>query len=123
MKYKKSTDFIPFKAGINKSVSMVLVAHNVVYCMDETYPASLSKNVHKILREELGFDGVIITDDLSMEGAKAFAENVDIAVLAINAGNDLLCTTDFQTQINSVITAVKNGVIKEERIDEKNENR
>ncbi len=112
------SDFIPFKAGINKSVSMVLVAHNVVYCMDETYPASLSKNVHKILREELGFDGVIITDDLSMEGAKAFAENVDIAVLAINAGNDLLCTTDFQTQINSVITAVKNGVIKEERIDE-----
>lgn len=112
------SDFIPFKAGINKGVSMVLVAHNVVYCMDETYPASLSENVHKILREELGFDGVIITDDLSMEGAKAFAKNEDIAVLAIKAGNDLLCTTDFQTQINSVINALRNGVIKEERIDE-----
>ena len=52
---------------------MVLVAHNVVSCMDDQVPASISLPVHNILRNELGFDGVIITDDLVMEGVRQFA--------------------------------------------------
>lgn len=114
----QTSDFLPFKAGVSAGADAVLVAHNVVYCMDSVYPASLSENVHKILREEIGFDGIIITDELSMSGVSAFASDADIAVLAVQAGNDLLCCTNFETQINAVINAVRDGRISENRIDE-----
>ena len=97
---------------------MVLVSHNVISCMDGQTPASLSPQVHKILREELGFTGVIITDDLAMDGVRAFAGDTEIAVQAVKAGNDLLCCTDFETQIPALLEAVKQGKISEERIDE-----
>ena len=64
------------------------------------------------------FDGVVITDDLAMEGVKQFAGDTEIAVRAVQAGNDLLCCTEFKTQIPAVIDAVKAGTISEERIDE-----
>lgn len=114
----QTSDFFPFKAGVSAGADAVLVAHNVVYCMDSVYPASLSENVHKILREEIGFDGIIITDELSMSGVSAFASDADIAVLAVQAGNDLLCCTNFEIQINAVINAVRDGRISENRIDE-----
>ena len=113
-----TSDFLPFQAGISEGASMVMVAHNVVYCMDSTYPASLSVKVHNILRNELGFDGVIITDELSMDGVTQFADDDTIAVLAVQAGNDLLCCTNFEEQIAAVIAAVKDGTISEERINE-----
>lgn len=75
---------------------MVLVAHNVVSCMDDQVPASISLPVHNILRNELGFDGVIITDDLVMEGVRQFAGDAEIAVRAVQAGNDMLCCTDLK---------------------------
>lgn len=112
------SDFVPFEAGIGAGADMVMVAHNIVYCMDSEYPASLSAKVHKVLREELGFTGVIITDELSMAGVQDFAEDDEIAVLAVKAGNDLLCCTNFEEQIDAVIAAVKNGSISEERINE-----
>lgn len=113
-----NSDFLPFEAGIDAGADVVMVAHNIVYCMDDIYPASLSLKVHKILREELGFEGVIITDELSMDGVKDFAEDERIAVFAVQAGNDLLCCTEFETQIQAVIKAVENGEITEERINE-----
>lgn len=113
-----TSDFLPFKAGVNAGADIVMVAHNIVYCMDSQYPASLSPKVHEILREELGFSGVIITDELSMAGVQQFAEDDEIAVLAVKAGNDLLCCTNFQEQIKAVINAVKNGAISEERVNE-----
>ena len=82
------------------------------------YPASLSRQVHQILREELGFDGVIITDDLSMDGIRQFTGDEEAAVLAVKAGNDLLCCTDFQIQVPAVLQAVESGEIDETRIDE-----
>lgn len=97
---------------------MVLVSHNVVSCMDSQPPASLSSQVHKILREELKFTGVIITDDLAMDGVRNFAEDTKIAVRAVKAGNDMLCCTDFEVQIPAILEAVKQGEITEERIDE-----
>lgn len=113
-----SSDFLPFKAGIDSGANMVLVSHNVVSCMDDQSPASLSTQVHKILREELGFNGVIITDDLAMDGVRDFAGDKEIAVRAVQAGNDLLCCTDFEVQIPAVLEAIKQGKITEERIDE-----
>lgn len=114
----RSNDFLPFEAGIEAGASMVLVSHNVVGCMDGDYPASLSKPVHDILRNELGYTGVIITDDLVMNGIRDFTGDSEAAVLAVEAGNDLLCCTDFATQIPAVIEAVRGGEISEERIDE-----
>lgn len=114
----QTNDFLPFIAGIKAGANSILVSHNIVKSMDETMPASLSSNVHKILREELKFDGVIMTDDLSMEAITKFTGSVAAAITAINAGNDLLIASDYKTQIPAVIEAVNNGDIKEERIDD-----
>ena len=114
----KSEDFLPFKAGIDTKASMVLVSHNIVEAMDKNAPASISPAIHKILRDELAFDGVIITDDLAMQGVKKFAGEKNAAVLALKAGADMLCSTDFINDIKAVKTAVANGEIKEAEIDE-----
>ncbi len=114
----QDSDFLPFQAGIDAGASMVLVSHNVVSCMDDRSPASLSPKVHEILREQLGFDGVVITDDLAMDGVREFAGEEETAILAVQAGNDMLCCTDFEVQIPAVLEAVRNGDIAEERVDE-----
>ena len=114
----RQADFLPFQAGIQAGADVVLTAHNIVSSMDSQYPASLSRQVHQILREELGFDGVIITDDLSMDGIRQFTGDEEAAVLAVKAGNDLLCCTDFQIQVPAVLQAVESGEIDETRIDE-----
>lgn len=113
----KESDFLPFEAGIKAGANMVLVSHNIVTNMDSNNPASLSTRVHEILRNDLGFAGVIITDDLYMD---AISKNYDssVAVLAILAGNDLICTTDFESQIPEVIAAVEDGTISIDRINE-----
>lgn len=112
-----SEDFLPFRAGIEAGAGSVLVSHNIVNCMDASLPASLSPEIHRILREELGFEGVILTDDLAMDAVEAYAEDGSVAVLAVLAGNDMIVTTDFETQIPLVIDAVKAGLISEELLD------
>ncbi len=112
-----SSDFLPFQAGIEAGADVVLVSHNIVNSIDSEYPASLSPKVHEILRDELGFTGVIVTDDLAMEGVSSFADDAKVAVLAVKAGNDLLCCTNFEEQIPAVIEAVKRGEILEEQIN------
>ena len=116
-KFEKE-DFLPFKAGIDAKASMVLVSHNIVEAMDKNAPASISPAVHKIIRNELAFDGVIITDDLAMQGVKKFVGEKNSAVLALKAGADMLCSTDFINDIAAVKAAVANGEIKEKDIDE-----
>ena len=114
-----NSDFLPFSAGFKSGGAMtaVLVSHNIVECMDGELPASLSPNVHRILREELGFDGVVMTDDLAMEAVSAYAGDGAVAVMALEAGNDLVLTTDYRTQIPKVIEAVENGTLSEEAIN------
>ena len=114
----QSEDFLPFRAGIESGAGMVLVSHNVVVCMDDRLPASLSPEVHRVLREELGFGGVILTDDLVMDGAGEFGSAEEIAVLAVQAGNDLLCSSEFELQIPAVLDAVRSGKIPMEQIDQ-----
>ena len=113
-----NADFLPFRAGIEAGAGSVMVCHNIVASMDETLPASLSPEVHKVLREELGFAGVIMTDDLQMDAIKEHMGDEMSAVMAVAAGNDLIIASDFDIQIPSVIAAVKAGTISEERIDE-----
>lgn len=122
-------DFLPFQAGIAVEETVwsseelrrlrpaVLVSHNIVSCMDPDLPASLSPEVHRILREDLGFDGVVMTDDLAMEAVARYAADGAVAVMSLQAGNDLVVTTDYRTQIPRVIQAVKDGALEESVID------
>ena len=113
----ETSDFLPFSAGIAALAPFVLVSHNIVNCMDASLPASLSPKVHEILRGTLGFDGLIVTDDLAMDAVKSYAQDGSVAVLALQAGNDMIVTTDYQTQIPQVIAAVQAGEIDEREID------
>lgn len=112
-----SRDFLPFQAGIAAGADSVLVSHNIVQCMDESLPASLSPEVHRILREELGFDGVIISDDLFMDAIVQFTGGENAAVQAVLAGNDLICCADVEASIAAITDAVERGVIPLEQID------
>ncbi len=107
------SDFLPFQAGAasGRGKTAVLVSHNIVACMDPDLPASLSPAVHDVLRQELAFTGVVMTDDLAMEAVSAYAEDGAVAVMALEAGNDLIITTDYRTQIPKVIEAVENGAL------------
>lgn len=110
-------DFKPFIAGIEAGVPSVLVSHNVVKSMDSEYPASLSEKVINELRNNLNFTGIVMTDDLAMDAVKAYVEDGKAATLAINAGNDMIITSDFLAMKNEVLKSVEEGTIKEEKIN------
>lgn len=113
----RTNDFLPFEAGIKAGADSILVSHNVITCLDEYHPASLSKEVHEVLREELQFSGVILTDDLYMKAIRTYTDDKDAAVQAVLAGNDMLIITNYQVQIPAVIEAVEKDVISEKQID------
>lgn len=110
----KKNDLPPFKAGIDEGAEAVLVSHNTVNSIDSSNPASLSPSVHNLLRNDLGFTGVIITDDLAM-GATSSID--DAVVKAILAGNDLLIVTDYGESFNKIKKAIQDGTISEEQIN------
>ena len=110
-------DFLPFRAGIEAGAGAVLMSHNVVVSMDPDLPASLSPEVHRILREELDFQGVILTDDMAMDAVESYARDGSAAVLAVLAGNDMIVTSDFARQIPQVVEAVNGGTIDKALID------
>ena len=114
----QTSDYLPFTAGIQAGADAVLVSHNVMSCVDNQLPASLSPAVHNELRSTLGFQGVIMTDDLAMDAVADYAGDQSPAVMAVKAGNDMIITTDFQTQIPEVVQAVKSGEIDEAQIDQ-----
>ena len=113
----KENDYLPFIAGIEENVPCILVSHNIMMSVDNTYPSTLSEKVIKELRDTLGFTGIIITDDLSMDAVKKYVEDSSAATLAINAGNDMLITSDFISMKNEVLNSLKEGKIKEETIN------
>ena len=104
----EESDFLPFKAGIEAGVPSILVSHNIVKSMDSV-PSSLSVRVHKILRDDLGFTGVIITDDLEMDAISKYVDNANVE--AVKAGNNLLITTDYETSFNDIKEAYNNNEI------------
>lgn len=110
-------DYLPFKTGIEEKVPCILVSHNIIMSIDDKLPATLSEKVIKELRDILGFTGIIITDDLSMDAVKQYVEDGNAATMAINAGNDMIITDDFITMKDEVIKAIENNNIKEETIN------
>lgn len=113
----ESCDLIPFAGGIEAGCGAIMVSHTVVSCFDAENPASLSYEVHRYLREDMGFNGVIVTDDLVMEAVTDQYGAEEAAVLAVLAGNDLLCSTQYQVQYEAVLEAVKSGRISEEQLN------
>lgn len=107
-------DLPPFEAGINSGAEAVLVSHNIVNSIDNANPASLSASVHNLLRNELGFTGIIIADDIAMGALGSIS---DVTVKAVLAGNDLIITTDYEESFNSIKTAIQNGTLSEEQIN------
>ena len=107
----ESCDLIPFRAGMDAGADAIMVAHTIVREIDPDTPASLSPAVHQYLRQEMGYDGVITTDDLVMDAiAKQYGAG-EAAVLAVLAGNDVLCCTEYAVQYEAVLEAVLTGRI------------
>ena len=107
----ESQDFLPFSAGIQAGCGGILVGHILVEALDPELPASLSPAVHRYLREELGFSGVIMTDDLVMQAITDRYGAGEAAVMAVLSGNDLLCSTEYAVQYEAVLQAVLDGRI------------
>ncbi len=110
----ETNDLPPFEAGIESGAEAILVSHNIVQSIDENNPASLSASVHNLLRNNLGFTGIIITDDLAMS---AVASIDNATVKALQAGNDIVITTDYQESYNQIKDAVDDGTLSEDLID------
>lgn len=113
----RQVDFQPFIAGIKAGADSILVSHTIVQAMDSTQPASISPAVHEVLRQELGFQGVIITDDMDMAGLAQFISQKEAGLKALQAGNDLVMSSSYQTQIPYVIQAVKSGDYNEQQLN------
>ena len=114
----RQSDFLPFQAGIDAGAGGVLVSHNIVTCLDPELPASLSPASYQVLREELGFEGVAMTDDLDMDAVQKYVEEGTAPVMALQAGADLVLTSDPQGGIPSVLEAVETGALTWDRLDQ-----
>lgn len=126
----RATHALPFQAGLAEDPELIMMAHVRVLSVSVD-PASLSDDWVGILRGELGYDGVIITDDLGMlqdSGEDAYQDLAQVAVSALVAGNDLIMVAvsqgedpDFSTYsaiVDSLVAAVESGLVSEEQVDE-----
>jgi beta-N-acetylhexosaminidase len=117
-------DWAPYSNLINQGLAhAVMVTHEVVTAIDATTPASLSsKLVTGVLRNQMGFQGVIMTDSLTMEGISAYYTTKQAAVLAVEAGSDIIMGADtpstVATMIEGIKEAISTGEISKQRIDQ-----
>lgn len=107
-------DFLPFEAGIAEGAEAVLVSHNIVTCMDKELPASLSPSVHNVLRTNLKYNGLVITDDMDMDAVGTYEEAY---IKAVNAGNDMLIVSDFEKALNEITGGINDGSISESTVN------
>ena len=120
----RAIEFEPFRAAIAEQVAFIMTAHVLVPTIDERRPASLSPEiVQKLLRDELKFEGVILSDDLEMKAVSAMHEVPEAAVDAIAAGCDavLICSGDVDLQgrtLEALVRAVESGRIPATRYDD-----
>lgn len=117
----KSGALVPFQDGADNGLRVIMVSH--IACPEVTgdnTPATLSRQlVTDLLREDMGFDGLVITDALNMGAITEQYSSGEAAVAALNAGVDmLLMPADFQAAYDGVMAALENGELTEERIDE-----
>lgn len=115
----KKEELRPFQAGIAAGADMVMLGHLTVSQVDEKPILMSEKWIKTILRNEMGFKGIVITDSLKMDAISKAYGNDEVVVSAIKSGVDiLLCPSDFKSAVKAVENAVKNGDISEESINE-----
>lgn len=115
----RQAELIPFQAGIEAGADAVMLGHLIIEAVDDQPALFSSKIVTELLREELGFDGVVITDSLKMQAMTDHYGSGDIAVKAVQAGVDLLlCPQDLGAAVDALIQAVEEGTVSQERLDE-----
>lgn len=117
----RKTDFLPFQAGIKAKTDAIMVSHLMLANVtDEEEPSSLSKRVvTDILRKELEYDGMIITDAMNMKSITDNYSAGEAAVKAIQAGNDIVVMPEnLKKAYKAVKIALRNGTIKESQIDD-----
>jgi len=115
-------ELIPFKRAISEGADVVMVAHILLPQLDDQFPASMSeKIITELLRNQLGFQGVVITDDLTMQAITKHYSIPEATIQSIQAGNDLiLIAHDYDkifASIERLKRAVESGEISEERIN------
>ncbi len=117
-----AAEFLPFRSGIETGADMVMVGHISAPSLTdgEKIPASLSEEIITgILREELGYDGIVITDAMNMAAVTDYYEADVAAIMALKAGADMiLMPEDFQQAYEGVLQAVQDGTISQERVDD-----
>ena len=115
----RDQELLPFQAGIDAGADMVMVGHIIVTDVDDV-PALFSYTLlTEVLRGEMGFEGVIVSDALEMQALTQYYEEDEIVVLAIQAGADmLLCPTDLNAAVNAILRATEAGELSVERIDD-----
>ncbi len=120
----EAIDWAPYRALIQQgNVHAIMVTHEIVHAIDSSVPSSLSyKVVTGILRDDLGFQGVIMTDSLTMEGITAYYPEDQAAAVAVEAGSDLLMgatrPADVASMIEGIKQAIASGAISQQRIDD-----
>lgn len=116
----RKEEFLPFSSGINAGADFVLVSHHIVSGIGDNLPCDLSYTaITGILRNELGFDGIVITDSHKASAITKKYSSGEAAVMAVNAGADIiLLPDDLPSAVKAVCEAVENGEIRESRINE-----
>ncbi|WP_342580568.1 beta-N-acetylhexosaminidase [Ureibacillus sp. FSL W7-1570] len=119
----KKMELLPFKNAIENGADAVMIAHILLPQIDQHYPASMSKTViTDLLRKNLGFDGVVITDDLTMKAITNQYSLEKAAISSVKAGSDIVLIAHHEEKIASVlnrlISAVERGEISEQQINE-----
>jgi beta-N-acetylhexosaminidase len=120
----EAIDWAPYRSLIQQgNVHAIMVTHEIVHAIDSSIPSSLSyKVVTGVLRNELGFQGVIMTDSLTMEGITAYYTEDQAAAVAVEAGSDLLMGASTPADVASMIQGIKqaldSGTISQQRIDD-----
>ena len=114
----KQNDLVPFQAGIKAGADSILVSHNIITSLDATQPASISPTVIDFLRTEGQFEGVVMTDDLDMAGIANFTSQEQAALKALQAGNDLVLSSHYASQIPVIIQAVEQNAYPESDLNQ-----
>lgn len=114
------SDLLPFYDGINGGVPMIMVSHMKAGRLDDAHPASLSYSVMtELLRDSMGFQGVIVTDSLRGKGIRDEKSAGDLAVECILAGADMIVLPqNAEDAVQGILNAVQKGTVTEERINE-----
>ena len=111
-------DLLPFYAGIGAGGKAVMVTHNIINAMDPNMPASLSEPVISYLRDTMGFDGVVMTDDLNMKAVTDTVGDGQASLACLQAGADMAMTAQPEKDYPVVLAAVKSGALSMERVNE-----